>query len=560
VHELLLLESGVVICATYPPEEEEEDSDEILDAPEEDDLDLSENETPEKARRSSIAKMMKGSSDSSDVGSNGTKTPASRRRSSSVGSTNGVLAMAGCEVKKGSSLAVPQAAGKYAPTDAKSDDNASKSDDDASNNGSKVGRSSEGSSDGGDGGMSDNAGSDTGSGIVTRSRRPSISVSSDGEEVERDMSVEEVVVSQIGSALCETGFIFGTRQECEIESTALTNCLVLLKGDFQELAKDFPDMLDQAQKNLTQKLRQQDSPMLQEIEKLQVKSQKQIASISDMFWAAQRGEVETVREAIEMNHADPSETDFEGRTALHIAATAGSLAVVDLLIEKKSTVRKLDVFGKSALDNALDKGHTAVVKALQKAGAVLKWDASKTAGALCDAAREGQLDKLQLLVACGLHVDSADYDKRTCIHLAASEGNQRVIEFLARHGASVNVKDRFSFCASNLAPPTELLTPAAPPPYPDGEARRCAMRCARSTRAAPRCCTRSARACPSPRATRRASSASSRARAALTCSRSCSSADVPSTPQTTTNARASTLRPPKATCASLSFWRLTAPT
>lgn len=550
----------MVICATYPPEEEEEDSDEILDAPEEDDLDLSENETPEKARRSSIAKMMKGSSDSSDVGSNGTKTPASRRRSSSVGSTNGVLAMAGCEVKKGSSLAVPQAAGKYAPTDAKSDDNASKSDDDASNNGSKVGRSSEGSSDGGDGGMSDNAGSDVGSGIVTRSRRPSISVSSDGEEVERDMSVEEVVVSQIGSALCETGFIFGTRQECEIESTALTNCLVLLKGDFQELAKDFPDMLDQAQKNLTQKLRQQDSPMLQEIEKLQVKSQKQIASISDMFWAAQRGEVETVREAIEMNHADPSETDFEGRTALHIAATAGSLAVVDLLIEKKSTVRKLDVFGKSALDNALDKGHTAVVKALQKAGAVLKWDASKTAGALCDAAREGQLDKLQLLVACGLHVDSADYDKRTCIHLAASEGNQRVIEFLARHGASVNVKDRFSFCASNLAPPTELLTPAAPPPYPDGEARRCAMRCARSTRAAPRCCTRSARACPSPRATRRASSASSRARAALTCSRSCSSADVPSTPQTTTNARASTLRPPKATCASLSFWRLTAPT
>ena len=129
-------------------------------------------------------------------------------------------------MKKGSSLAVPQAAGKYAPTDAKSDDNTSKSgglsDDDTSNNGSKVGRSSEGSSDGGDGGMSDNAGSDTGSGIVTRSRRPSISVSSDGEEVERDVSVEEVVVSQIGSALCETGFIFGTRQECEIESTALT--------------------------------------------------------------------------------------------------------------------------------------------------------------------------------------------------------------------------------------------------------------------------------------------------------------------------------------------------
>ena len=29
VHELLLLESGVVICATYPPEEDDEDSEDV---------------------------------------------------------------------------------------------------------------------------------------------------------------------------------------------------------------------------------------------------------------------------------------------------------------------------------------------------------------------------------------------------------------------------------------------------------------------------------------------------------------------------------------------------
>ena len=77
---------------------------------------------------------------------------------------------------------------------------------------------------------------------------------------------------------------------------AQTNVLVIEKNDFKQLAKEFPDMIDRVQRNLTTALRDSFSPLLFEIEKLQVKSQKQIATVADMFFAAQRGEVETVRD------------------------------------------------------------------------------------------------------------------------------------------------------------------------------------------------------------------------------------------------------------------------
>ena len=40
-------------------------------------------------------------------------------------------------------------------------------------------------------------------------------------------------------------------------------------------------------------------------------------------------------------------------------------------------------------------------------------------------------------------VDSADYDRRTCVHLAAAEGHEDVLNFLISHGATIHPKDRW---------------------------------------------------------------------------------------------------------------------
>ena len=55
-----------------------------------------------------------------------------------------------------------------------------------------------------------------------------------------------------------------------------------------------------------------------------------------------------------------------------------------------------------------------------------------------------QLDEthdVQLLVKCGASINAADYDRRTCLHLAASEGLLPVAEYLLSAGADVNQSD-----------------------------------------------------------------------------------------------------------------------
>lgn len=57
---------------------------------------------------------------------------------------------------------------------------------------------------------------------------------------------------------------------------------------------------------------------------------------------------------------------------------------------------------------------------------------------------------IQVLLSAGCSVNSADYDKRTCLHLAASTGNRHVVEALLDCGVDVNFTDRWGVrCADH---------------------------------------------------------------------------------------------------------------
>ena len=55
---------------------------------------------------------------------------------------------------------------------------------------------------------------------------------------------------------------------------------------------------------------------------------------------------------------------------------------------------------------------------------------------LCDAAQKGNITALRVLTVQGVDVNQADYDKRTAMHLASSEGHEHVLRFLV-HEAKV---------------------------------------------------------------------------------------------------------------------------
>jgi potassium channel len=234
------------------------------------------------------------------------------------------------------------------------------------------------------------------------------------EKEERE--IETKLLQHRGESLCEAGFLFGLRQEATLEAVSTAKCCMLQKSDFNHLMKQFPEILDHAQRSLLNRLRDSASPLLEEVERVQKKSEKQIAQLADLLFAAAGGELKIVQEAIEHGGVNVAEVDFEGRTALHIAASAGKLEVVEYLIQGRAPINRKDSFGKTPLSNAASKSYTAVVRALRDAGGDLGWTESETAGELCDRARLGHTLQLKLLLTCGAQVNSADYDGRTCLH------------------------------------------------------------------------------------------------------------------------------------------------
>ena len=100
-----------------------------------------------------------------------------------------------------------------------------------------------------------------------------------------------------------------------------------------------------------------------------------------------------------------------------------------------------DKFGNTPLLEAIKCGHDGVTSLLVKEGASLNVD---DAGSfLCIAVARGDSDLLKRVLSNGVDPNSRDYDHRTPLHVAASEGLYLMAKLLLEAGASVFTKDRY---------------------------------------------------------------------------------------------------------------------
>ncbi|MEM9170406.1 MAG: glutaminase A [Pseudomonadota bacterium] len=74
--------------------------------------------------------------------------------------------------------------------------------------------------------------------------------------------------------------------------------------------------------------------------------------------------------------------------------------------------------------------------------AAVERDADEAAR-LCAAAARGDLGELRRLLASGVDLGRADYDGRTALHLAASEGQEKIVRFLIDQVSDVAPRDRW---------------------------------------------------------------------------------------------------------------------
>lgn len=101
----------------------------------------------------------------------------------------------------------------------------------------------------------------------------------------------------------------------------------------------------------------------------------------------------------------------------------------------------IDKFGNAPLLEAIKNGHDHVAAMLVREGAYLNID---DAGSfLCAAVVKGDSDFIKRVLSNGIDLNSRDYDHRTALHVAASEGLYLMAKLLIEAGASVFTKDRY---------------------------------------------------------------------------------------------------------------------
>ncbi|RLM73921.1 hypothetical protein C2845_PM15G09520 [Panicum miliaceum] len=139
--------------------------------------------------------------------------------------------------------------------------------------------------------------------------------------------------------------------------------------------------------------------------------------------------------------ADPSKADYDGRTALHVAALRGYEDIVRFLIQRGANVNSIDKFGNSPLLLALRSGHDRITSLLVKHGAALNLE--DAGGYLCRVVTDGRIDLLNRLLRFGVDPNCKNYDRRTPLYIAAAEGLHLAAGMLIGFGADVQAKDRW---------------------------------------------------------------------------------------------------------------------
>ena len=128
------------------------------------------------------------------------------------------------------------------------------------------------------------------------------------------------------------------------------------------------------------------------------------------------------------NDVDVNSMDYDSRTALHLASSAGHTSVVQFLLKMNVDVNCRDRFGFSPLADAVRHEHKDVQQVLLAAGGKLL--GIDEAVDLCTAAAAGNVQKLISLIQGRADPNAKDYDGRTALHLAASNGHSAVLDYL----------------------------------------------------------------------------------------------------------------------------------
>ncbi|XP_057960180.1 potassium channel AKT1-like [Malania oleifera] len=252
---------------------------------------------------------------------------------------------------------------------------------------------------------------------------------------------EQVVgAAQTGDVCGEVGLLCYRPQLFTVRTRRLSQLLRLNRTAFLNIVQANVGDGTIIMNNLLQHLKEQKNPLMEEIlrdieEKL---ARGRMDLPLSLCFAVARGD-DVLLQHLLRRGLDPNESDSNGRTALHVAASTGSEDCMLLLLEYGADPNIKDSKGNVPLWDAIVGRHDSVIKILINNGATISsGDVGQFA---CTAVEQNNLDMLKDIAEYGGDVTLPNRSGTTALHTAICEGNTDIVVFLLKQGADIEKPD-----------------------------------------------------------------------------------------------------------------------
>ena len=146
-------------------------------------------------------------------------------------------------------------------------------------------------------------------------------------------------------------------------------------------------------------------------------------------------------------NVDLNQGDYDARTPLHLASFGGHIDAVIFLLEHGCDINPVDRWGSTPLNDAKTPEISDILRH-NGAKAGVQQKVSEDASILVQdsifpllyAVYGNDLALTQSMLLCGHSslINNCDYDGRTALGVAASEGHLQMVRYLVTHGADVD--------------------------------------------------------------------------------------------------------------------------
>jgi 26S proteasome non-ATPase regulatory subunit 10 len=169
-----------------------------------------------------------------------------------------------------------------------------------------------------------------------------------------------------------------------------------------------------------------------------------------IFQSAYKGEVSVVQNYLKNSTKDINAVDQDQRTLLHWACSGRYVDLAEFLIQQKIDVDKQDESGWTALIIAASVGSLPLVQLLIRVASI-NLVTNQHRNALHYACSKAYFDIVQVLVENGIEVGKQDISGQTPLFRACVAGHSKTVEYLISKGVNIHHLDGNNDTALHIA-------------------------------------------------------------------------------------------------------------